>query len=360
MACIWMDGFEIGEATDTAGLWSSIVSSSGNGSIEYDATNPRSFTGSLKVTNTDAGDYRYISKVLPSANAQLYGSFGLYINSSQALVDKYANVIPFFAVRASNGIAHLHMGFDIATMQLVVYKGDVAFGGVKVGTGINALQLDTWNHIQWRYIINNASGLVQVRLNGQFEINESPIDTKTSGLASIASVQIGLMGGTAIINIDDFVINDTSGSVSNEWPGNASVQLINPAGNGTYSDWTSTGATMWQEVDDLTTHGVGDGDATAISGLLSGDRASATLESITANGPINAVMLISQAKNADVGDDYMAQFVRLSATDYDSDVFIPSFGNYAWRTDILNLNPDTNAQWLEAEINAIELGWVIV
>lgn len=362
MACLFMDGFEIDFADKTPGLWDTYSESFSSACLlEYASTYVRSGNGALRQRHTDSANDQYLSKTLPSTYTELYVGFGFRYDSGTALDGYYNATVPFFEFRSSTGDEQVTLGIDESTKVLRVFNGH---GNETIlGAGSTALTADTWYYIEIHVVIDDSTGSVEVRLNGSTEISLSNVDTNWGG-GDIQAIRIGFLptdftrSGEGDFWFDDFMVNDTSGSVANDWPASAKIEMLVPDGDGNYSQWTSTGVNDYTEVDDLATYGnLPDGDTTKLSHAVVGERASVTLTNTTIAGAVQALMLLSNV-SVDSSGDQMAQSVRLSGADYDQASFSPST-TYDYYTDVLSTNPATSAQWLTSEIDGMELGWKV-
>jgi len=360
-----MDGFEIDFADNTAGLWDAFAEASmGLGDLYYTATNARTGGGCLRVQSSASSLYRYISKTLPSTYTELYIGFGFYWASSQALATSSStSTVGLLTLLSSTATQQITLGINKSTHVIDVYRGTNR--DTLLGSSGSAVAADTMHYIELRVVISDTVGVVQVKLNGTTEINLSSQDTNNAGGGDIKTIRIGSVwngspaqGGAIDAYFDDFIVNDTTGTVSNSWPTGAGIEKLVPNADGNYTAWTSTGGAVdYTEIDDVATYGnLPDDDTTTILSATTGQRTSVNLTNTTLAGSVEAVMLLSYAKNSAAGADQMAQFVRLSSTDYDETAFVPAT-TYGWQKDILTLNPATSARWLTSEIDGMEQGW---
>ena len=363
MANVFMDGFEIDFANDSIGLWDSYTTNAAAGKLTYVATNKRTGNGGVRFLSTSSPFYMYLSKTLPGAYAELYFGFGLYFASTTSLdVASTPTGVPIFALRSSGGTTQITLAIHESTRVLMIYAGHNK--GTLLGSGSVALAANTMHYIEGRVVIHDSTGIVQIRLNGNMEINLSNVDTNVSG-GDIKTINMGVTwngstseGASIDAFFDDVIINDTTGTVSNSWPDGAGITMLVPNEDGNHTAWTSTGGAVdYTEIDDVTTYGnLPDGDTTTILSGTTGQRTSVNLSNTTQPGSVEAIMLCTYAKNSVSGSDQMAQSVRIGSTDYDSTAFVPATA-YGWRTDILTLNPATAARWLTSELDAMQQGF---
>ena len=361
-----MDGFEIDFADNAAGLWTAFEeTSSVGGDLYYLSTKKRTGNGAIRFHSTSVSRSRNLSLTLPSTYTELYGGFGFYWDSTTALVESNAsNSCPLLNILSSTGVVQVSIGIDKTSNVLTAFRGAVD-SNVLLGSGGTGIASDGWHYVEWRLVISDTVGVVGLKLDGTTELSLTNQDTNNAGGGDIKTLKFGQPTSDAVspgvvadFYFDDFIINDTTGTVSNSWPNGAGVEMLVPSADGNYTAWTSTGGAVdYTEIDDVTTYGnLPDDDTTTIlSGTLN-QRTSVALSNTVQVGQVEAVMLCTYAKNSAAGADEMAQGVRISTTDYDSATFIPAT-SYGWQKNILTLSPATSARWTTAEIDAMEMGW---
>lgn len=368
MACIWMDGFEIDFADNTAGIWTTITQLN-TSTVSYVSTQKRTGSGALRVLSSANTKNGYLSQTLASSYTEVYGGFGLRWDNAQALAEGHGGLgVQLMEVVSSDATPQLSMTLDTATNVLRVYRGRPD-SGVLLGSGVTGLTTNVWHYVEFHFVISDTVGVVQLKVNGALDLDLSAQDTNVSA-SNIKTISIGITeggggvssskGASADLYFDDFVLNNTTGSVSNSWPNGAGIERLDPNADGSYTQWTSTGgAADSTEVDDVATYGnLPDGNTTKLSHAVVGQRTSVALDATTISGDVLAIMLLSNVMNSAAGADQMAQFVRTSSIDYDQTTFTPSTA-YAWQADMMTLNPATGVAWTTAELNNLELGWVV-
>lgn len=368
MAIIWMDGFEVDFPDKSIGLWDSYTeSASGNGNLYYTSSNARTGDGCLQVHSTSSLAWRHLSKTLADTYTELYIGFGLFFASTTPLDADSSQTVPLLCLLSSSGDRQITFGIDKTTNVLNVYRG--GNNGTLLGSGITGLAANTIHYIELHVIISNTVGVVQIRLNGNLEIDLSAQDTSyTPSSDDIKVVQLGILnngstptsGASIDAYFDDFIINDTSGSVANDWPNGAGILRLDPNADGNYSQWTpNNGGASYVEVDELSTYGnLPDGDTSYISDMTVTDRTSVALDDTGINGTVLGVMLATYSKNSASGSDAMAQFLRIGGVDYDEADYV-SATDYGWHTDIDSISPATGVAFTTSEIDAMELGWKV-
>lgn len=366
MANLWQDGCEIDFADNAAGLWTGFTENSSSlGDLAWVNTKARTGSGSVRIYSTSNGISRYIYKTLPSTYTEVFVGVGVLWDSGSAFTEGHNGAgVQFLSLVSSASNIQITMAIDTSTNVIRLYRGQINDNNL-LGSGTTPITADIFHYIELNATINDTTGAATVKVDGITDITLTGIDTNT-GTANVGTIRMGVLpsgnitfgGAAADFYFDDVVVNDTSGTVANSWPNQAGVQLLTPNADGNYTAWTSTGGAVdYTEVDDVAAWGgLPDGDTTHLSSATTGQRTSVGLTGVTGAGDVLGVMLLTNAASSVATADTMNQFVRVNGTDYDSTAFSPGT-SYAWRTDILTLNPDTSAAWTTAEIETMELGW---
>ncbi len=136
-----------------------------------------------------------------------------------------------------------------------VWLGEIG-GGVDKG---NAGPLTT-DYQRWevRYLVDNAAGLLDVRVDGVSMVSDSGIDTRTGAVDTIGYLDFGTIdiGGVdgRQKRFDDIAINNTLGPHNNSWCGAGAIIRGVATANGTTNDFSlypDTGETNWEDVDEI-------------------------------------------------------------------------------------------------------------
>ena len=135
----------------------------------------------------------------------------------------------------------------------VTETGQVWLGaeGVGVDKG-NAGPLTTaYQRWEFRFLVDNAAGLLDVRVDGVSMVSDSGIDTRLGAVDTVGQFWLGNVSaaGQDSKDFDDIAVNDTLGIVSTSWPGPGSVLGDSPDADGANLDWTpSAGVTHYDLV----------------------------------------------------------------------------------------------------------------
>lgn len=285
----------------------------------------------------------YVSQTFDSQQTWIVG-FGLYLISNEN-----AEIIRFNdeanAIQAAVGIG--------ADGTVRVYRGSFS-SGTLLATSANALPAQTWNFIEVKITIADSGGRFQVRVNESLWIDFTG-DTKQTTLESANRILI--YGRGTDCAIDDLYICDSTGDINNDFLGDVRVDTVRPIGNGHYTEFsTQGGSSNWENVDDPTTI---DEEATYNYSNTIGHRDvldCGNLPSVT--GSIYGIQVNMTARKDDAGGRTLRALARVDGDDYEG--VSQNIGtSYKIFYDIFENNPDTDAAWIEAEINTAEYGYKV-
>jgi len=180
---------------------------------------------------------------LPSSYSELY--VGMNFSSSS-----YATTGGVFGWRKS-GTFLGSLRFT-AARHITLYTGT----GTQVATGTATLVDNTTYNFQLRIkIANSPTGSIQVKIDGNMDINYDAQDTQPGSDTDINEWHFGSTGialGGGVGNYDDFIINDTTGGFNDSWTGIRYIYPALPTGDSASNNaWSkSTGSNGYQLVDE--------------------------------------------------------------------------------------------------------------
>jgi len=226
---------------------------------------------------------------------EVFLRFGIYPTGSAG--QEYmalAGIVQFYN---SANQPQVSISRDVSTGAIYAMLGQ-GDGGALGNGGV--LALNQWHCVEVRHLINNTTGVVQVKLDGTLVIDYTG-DTQKDATTNIATIQFKstyvTSGGWRITTgyIDDIAINDTSGTKNNSWPGLGGIVWCPVDGDGMVSEMTpSAGDDNYACVDEVPAS-----DDDYVSGLASeGNTDFYTIDesNLPANGTINAIKLCYRAK----------------------------------------------------------------
>jgi len=108
-----------------------------------------------------------------------------------------------------------------------------------------------------RLLVDNAAGLLDVRVDGVSVVSDSGIDTRLGAVDDVGHFYVGSIIAVPTNDskrFDDIAINNTLGSTNNSWCGEGAVLGCVPIDDGTlneFSRFPDTGEANWEDVDEL-------------------------------------------------------------------------------------------------------------
>jgi len=179
---------------------------------------------------------------LPSSYSELY--VGKNFNSTS-----YSTTGAIFGWRKS--------GTVLGSIRLTTGRNITLYVGTsQVATGTTVLHDDSSYNFQIRVKIGNTTtGSIQVKVDGNLDINYDSQDTQPGADADINEWQLGNLGiaaGGGVAVYDDLIINDTTGGFNDGWPGIRYIYPALPTGDSASNNaWSrSTGSNGYQLVDE--------------------------------------------------------------------------------------------------------------
>lgn len=244
--------------------------------------------------------------------------------------------------------------------KLQFYRGDkTAIGGVS-STAIHTDVGITFYDIEYQITINDTTGAIEARINGGVEIGPtSGLDTKARSNASANSLTI--WGYNAVDNtltpnmlIEHLLIMDSTGSAGNTFLGPVDVDLLQPTGDGFYTDWSFTGAaTRWQCVDDADPNE----DTDYIFTATVGNKNTFTHPNLPAGTTlVKGLCAWSRGRRDDAATRAFKTLLRSSGTDNLGSVEFFMGDNYQWFFQPYEVSPFTSSAWTVSEVNGLEFG----
>jgi hypothetical protein len=338
MALLFVDSFPY--STFPAKWTSTYIVGGYDSGIQIETTSGR-FGGRwlhLWAGNVWVWAHTYVFKTLPASAATLCCQFGFKPLTTSAT--------SFFLIR--DGETN-QVYLSLASGILSVYNGD----GTLIATASSyVLSTDVWHQVEFKVTIHGSAGTVYLRVNGLELINLTDQDTQNSANATANAFAFHASVNYHAIGISDIIIMDTTGDYCNDLLGSRMVELKVPTADGNYSQFTPSAGDNWQNVDEVppdsdTTYNSGDVDA-----IDTFDKADIANPSAT----IDAVVCTMFAKSNDGGSAQVTGAVRSGGVDaFGSGIPVPSSFDYL--SSIVYVDPDTDAPFTAAGINAAEFGY---
>ena len=222
-----------------------------------------------------------------------------------------------------------------------------------ISTSIASVPARGWHYVELQVTQGTSNGVLSVRINGILAIQMTAQNTIQGG-GQLLTVFVGAVPGESsplTVDVDDFYIADTSGTINNTFLGDVRVDALKAQANGALNQWTvEAAASAWEAVSD-------DDEATAIRAATAGLRQSFDIEPlpVMATPAIHGVQLTMLARKTDAGLGKVKGLVVSGAQSaVSTDVILQE--QLAWHTALFERNPNGNVQWTEAAFNAAEFG----
>jgi len=225
-----------------------------------------------------------------------------------------------------------------------------------------AITLGRYYYVEMQASINQSSGSVVMRINGQVVLSLSGVNTSPSGDNVADVMQVIGPGGSAFVFVDDLYVTDNSGSANQSFLGDVQIGVIMPAAVGDFSQWTPVGgSTNYLMVNEIPP----DGDATYVEAVMpsSGPAPIDTyfFQTVNPNLVILAIQTNIMARKDDVGNRALSLVTRFGGANNVAN----ASGKFVNETylDYLNqqdVNPLTTLQWTPATLNLAQFGYQLI
>jgi hypothetical protein len=198
----------------------------------------------------------------------------------------------------------------------------------------------------------NSGGVLQIKLDGSTVIDYTGDTTSSSEYVTKVHFRGIDAGGTETL-WDDIVINDTSGSLNNSWPGQVRLQPIRPVAAGDSTQFTRAGI-------DLGTNHAQLRDKGAIDAMLQSDTVDELdlyemdVPDLPAGALIQNVIVMATAR-IESGSGSLALVAKNGGnTDQGSDQVLTA----GWQglVEVFPTNPTDDQAWAEADLDGLQLG----
>lgn len=251
------------------------------------------------------------------------------------------------------------------TLTIDTRNGAVAIrrGGsttVASGTYTKTSLQRTWVYVEVRLLIGDGTaGEAEVRINGEVVIDQAGIDTRNGGTdGAINEIMFFPDLRNNTLRWDDLYIVSVDATAPNDFLGDCRVATLMPNGNGSSSDLVGSDADStdnYQLVNDNPPN-----DATYVGSGTPGDLDLYAMEDLPLGiVTVHGVQLSARASKTDTGAISGRTVLKSgTATAVGDDIVLGSTFAYGGRT-VHPLEPDGNAAWTPADVNAIEAGFEV-
>lgn len=343
MSIVFVDTADHYATADVLQKWS--ISDNNAFSVVASARNSNGLTSSASidnwlVRNLDANEVTLSMGfvVNNTRQASYFPSQGYYYSVLAAFRD--AGTVQVEIARTGSG-------------QIVAFRGpeNAALGWSAPGLFLHNVD----HYIEWTATINNATGSVEVKLDGEVVLSLSGIDTQetANAFANQAAINSRSNGdaGTRGKVYDDLWIDDAGA-----YHGDIGGYAILPSGAGASTQWSPSAGSNYQCVDEASVNG----DTDYVSETSVGDRDTYAMGNLPAKvNSVVALQALVSARKDDASVREICTTVVSGATTQDGATQTLS-SSYKFYFDVYETNPDTAAAWAPSEVDAAECGQKMV
>jgi len=238
-----------------------------------------------------------------------------------------------------------------------VFRGTSTSLGVSVPTLIN----DAYSYLEINAFIDPSVGTVEVRLDGDVILTVTPTNTQ-GATTGVTHVTFSGPSGAGI-RVDDIYIADGSGIINKDFLGDTRIDTLIPNADSAIveftTDFPATG-NHWDKVDDSPV----DEDTTYVQTVTSGHRDIYDFTNLPVTpiaAQVLAVMPLAWVKKQQNGETFIRHLVQPVSVIFNQ----PNQGANAedWKAlhrDIVEINPETSAPRLAAQVDASKFGMEVV
>lgn len=342
MAIIGIEGFDwcSNSTTGQTELAAEGFAITGGGGSGPNTTQQR-FGSGKSYALLDSDPFGAISRPLPSAIATLFvGVAGRLPTLGTAR---------WFLCFRDGSTEHVSLSLNAAGFFEVRRGATSATTGTLLGTSTSSFSGNTWYYIELMVTISDASGVVQLFVDGVEQINLSSVDTKNGGNTSVDRFYFP---GGSLFYIDDLYWADTTGaSPNNTFQGDIQIESGTATADGTHTDWAANTGSRFQAVDDPTP----DDDATYVSTSTIGHKSTFAVTDATPGGTIRAVKISLRVKKTAAGTCTIAPVIRIAGTNYNGTTQPANSGAYHHVSQTYNQDP-LGDDWESSVFNSMEVG----
>lgn len=343
----FLDSFDHYATADLLQKWASK-----SGTVEIDADGGRRNSGGLVIT-PGAG-----ARVLKSVSASSHITMGFAVKVAAAEVT--ADKMNILAALWNNNTPQLLLTILPSTYYLQVWRHEYngtwpdRNAAVLLGTSVNPLTLDSWQHLELGVYLNNT-GTFELRVNGSNAVGiaETNADTYYTGVCNAVSLGAPPLGGSAgqqYYGLGTF--DDLRVAFGDElaWKGDRRIDYIDLSADSSPQDWTVSTGNAWEAL-----NGNGENIQSSTVGHVS--RFELANLGFTPN-IIDTVQIVAQAQKSDSGNRAVsllsARYTEGWTEDSSADSYLTEA--LAMHTAEFPTDPVTGVAWTESGLNEMVVG----
>ncbi|GMU26130.1 MAG: hypothetical protein AMXMBFR16_10350 [Candidatus Uhrbacteria bacterium] len=239
--------------------------------------------------------------------------------------------------------------------QFQIIRG-VSGTGTILGTTDKGVKQGRWYYLELKITFDNSAGAVELRMDGEAWYNQSSLDTTSVAANSADRIHLSMIGWVGLsCAIDDLYICDGTGTTCNSFLGPLKVETSAPTADSTPLQWNASSGTNHVALIDEVSVAPNTSDYVYETTSADEDRYDvANLAVVTANiqgVQLNAVAALSAAGSMSL----LLPVTSGAATSNGSNITVNST-TYTGKFRVLEQDPNTNAAWATANVNAAQIG----
>lgn len=365
MALLWIDGFDGASDTNDSGgnpdvetyldrMYDNTPSWAGNGPEVFDGWHGGK---ALSFGNDGFTDANWVRKTIPESGTVIFG-FALSYGEWRSGGDTSINAGLIARVRhVADGAEHLRV--YIHNRQHI----EIERPGVTLGWAMNVIRPGQFNYLEFKFLISDTVGTVDVQVNGQNVLSLTNQDTRNGGSGDDCdTIELDGVDGNnnadyANTLFDDFYICDTTGSTNNNFLGPLKVEELNPDGAGNSAQFTPSAGANWQAVDETPS----DDDTTYVSSATANDKDTHTMGNlVNIDGTIYGVQVDAITRVEDATTHTHTNIVRRSTSEANGAAPTISSTSFVAVSDMFEQDPAAGpGAWTVTNVNAMEAGYEV-
>jgi hypothetical protein len=280
----------------------------------------------------------YFEKDIGVNKSTIY--FGIAIKKVIDIAPQYSSNYPLLTIydeaRAMQIRIHLMPAFS-----LKVYDG----ASNVLGESSNSVFPDQrWCYLEVKIIISDTVGEVEIKVDEAQVLNLTSKDTK-NGTDYIRYIRYRAINASQETWFDDFYIDDA------QFHGDSRVLFFFPEENGSYSDFTPSAGSNYENVDEVTP----DDDDTYNVGNDEGDKDSYGVDASGVSGIVRGVQVSNLLRKTGTLSVKTKELLKTGGSDFLGDEKTLST-DYHYGVKLWENNPDTSNPWTPSEVDAAEFG----
>jgi hypothetical protein len=215
------------------------------------------------------------------------------------------------------------------------------------GTGL-------WHHLQFKIVINNTTGSVELRVDGNTSNDWTATGLNTRNGTINSQVNKFAIPSVSTVSglMDDFYVFNDQGVAPNTWQGDVRAIQLMPTSDSSVTWTANSGANNFSRVAENRQ----DGDTSYVStSVVNNNDKYGTASLSTTPLAIVGVQTKMLARMDDAGPHTVKSRLTSGSTNADS-ANLTCASNYQWIWQINTIDPNTAAAWTASAVNAATIG----